>query len=42
LRGACFQPESGRHSFGLYMNDLLLDYYRVEREVSWADQLITQ
>ena len=32
------QPESGQHSFGLFMNDLLLDYYYIERELSWADQ----
>ena len=32
------QPESGQHSLGLFMNDLLLDYYYIERELSWADQ----
>ena len=32
------QPESGQHSFGLFMNDLLLDYYYIERERSWSDQ----
>lgn len=32
------QPESGQHSFGLFMNDLLLDYYYIERELSWANQ----
>lgn len=32
------QPESGSHSFGLFMNDLLLDSYRIERELSWTDQ----
>lgn len=32
------QPESGSHSFGLFMNDLLLDFYCIEREPSWSDQ----
>ena len=32
------QPESGSHSLGLFMNDLLLDFYRIEREPSWSDQ----
>jgi hypothetical protein len=32
------QPESGRHAFGLFMNDLLLDYYRIEREPNWSNQ----
>lgn len=32
------QPESGRHSFGLFMNDLLLDYYSIKREPSWSEQ----
>ncbi|UCF98972.1 MAG: hypothetical protein JSV89_05390 [Spirochaetaceae bacterium] len=32
------QPDSGRHSFGLFMNDLLLDYYGIEREPGWSDQ----
>jgi hypothetical protein len=32
------QPESGKHTFGLFMNDLLLDYYRIEREPNWSSQ----
>jgi hypothetical protein len=32
------QPESGRHAFGLFMNDLLLDYYCITREPSWSNQ----
>jgi hypothetical protein len=32
------QPESGRHAFGLFMNDLLLDYYGIEREPNWSNQ----
>lgn len=32
------QPDSGRHSLGLYMNDLLLDYYSIKREPGWSDQ----
>jgi hypothetical protein len=32
------QPESGSHSLGLFMNDLLLDFYCIEREPSWIDQ----
>jgi hypothetical protein len=32
------QPQSGSHSFGLFMNKLLLDYYRIEREPSWSEQ----
>ncbi len=32
------QPESGRHAFGLFMNDLLLDCYRIEREPNWSGQ----
>jgi hypothetical protein len=32
------QPQSGRHSLGLFMNNLLLDYYRIEREPSWSAQ----
>ena len=32
------QPESGQHSFGLFINDLLLDYYYIERELSWVNQ----
>jgi hypothetical protein len=34
------QPDSGRHSFGLFMNDLLLDCYGIQREASWSDQNI--
>jgi len=32
------QPESGRHAFGLFMNDLLLDNYGIRREPSWSEQ----
>ena len=32
------QPESGRHTFGLFINDLLLDYYCIEREPNWSNQ----
>jgi len=32
------QPESGSHSLGLFMNDLLLDFYCIERAPSWIDQ----
>jgi hypothetical protein len=32
------QPESGSHAFGLFMNDLLLDFFNVERAPSWIDQ----
>jgi hypothetical protein len=32
------QPESGKHAFGLFMNDLLLDYYGIKREPSWSEQ----
>jgi hypothetical protein len=32
------QPESGRHALGLFLNDLLLDYYHIERMPSWSDQ----
>lgn len=31
-------PQSGRHTFGLFMNQLLLDYYDIEREPSWSGQ----
>lgn len=31
------QPESGKHAFGLFMNDLLLNYYRIQREPNWSD-----
>ena len=31
-------PKSGRHTFGLFMNQLLLDYYDIEREPSWSGQ----
>jgi hypothetical protein len=31
------QPDSGQHSFGLFMNDLLLDHYGIEREPGWSD-----
>ena len=27
------QPESGKHAFGLFMNDLLLDYYGIDARV---------
>jgi hypothetical protein len=30
-------PQSGRHSFGLFMNQLLLDCYHIEREPSWSE-----
>ena len=32
------QPESGRHAFGLFMNDLLLNYYHIRREPNWSHQ----
>ena len=32
------QPESGTHALGLFMNDLLLDCYHIERTPSWSDQ----
>ena len=32
------QPESGKHAFGLFMNDLLLDYYHIRREPNWSHQ----
>ena len=32
------QPDSGRHSLGLFMNDLLLDYYSIKLEAGWSDQ----
>jgi hypothetical protein len=31
-------PQSGRHTFGLFMNQLLLDCYHIEREPSWTEQ----
>ena len=30
-------PKSGRHTLGLHLNQLFLDYYDVEREPSWAN-----
>jgi hypothetical protein len=32
------QPESAEHALGLFMNDLLLDCYRIQREPNWSDQ----
>ena len=32
------QPDSAEHAFGLYMNDLLLDYYGIQREPNWSNQ----
>ena len=32
------QPESGKHAFGLFMNDLLLNYYHIRREPNWSHQ----
>lgn len=32
------QPESGKHALGLFMNDLLLNYYDIRREPSWSHQ----
>jgi hypothetical protein len=32
------QPESGKHAFGLFMNDLLLDFYHIQREPNWSQQ----
>jgi hypothetical protein len=32
------QPESGRHSLGLFMNDLLLEYYHIEHKPQWSAQ----
>ena len=32
------QPESGKHALGLFLNDLLLDCYHIERTPSWSDR----
>jgi hypothetical protein len=32
------QPESGRHALGLFMNDLLLNSYNIQREPNWSHQ----
>ena len=32
------QPESGKHALGLFLNDLLLECYQIERSPSWSDQ----
>jgi hypothetical protein len=32
------QPESGKHAFGLFMNNLLLNYFQIQREPNWSHQ----